>query len=947
MSHRPEPPIFALAAALLAAALTPLTARAVVPMRDGSLPAEVRAAAASGLLASPLRPALGTTAVQGHPVWVVPVLLVDFTDQPLSSASTPAVWERALFDTTHSTPTGSAYDYYRWVSRGQFWLLGKVVAVVHLTHDKHYYANGAYGLATMATPNNDYGLVNEAINLCDGKVDFSPYDQDHDGYVDMLWVIHSGIGGEATVDKDNLYSVTSSMDQWNNGNVFVTNDTIPNGGGLKMRINRFSILPELSQFHAGQLSEIGVYCHEFGHALGLPDLYDTSGGRNFGPGNFSLMSTGAYGGDGQSPESPVHMGAWPCLYLGWVPAVTPAFDTTLTIAAIEDGGPIVNLWFQGESSYEHFLIEHRRRTGFDQHLPGDGMILYHVDDLLMGYRMPINRVNGGDPPALRLVEADGFSDLVTGTSRGDAADMFPGTSGRTRIDDDTTPSLVSNSGAPTSLVVDGIHLVGAQLGLTAHVRAPGWLTPIPLPITGATPGSSSGPGPRSALLGDGSIVLVTSETPAGSKPQVRLRTQWKDGAWLPTETVSHSTGSAVDPALAPIPGGGLALVWSDSRDGVNQLWYRTKLRGNWSPETRITALPGSSRNPSIAVDPHGYVHIAWLYTENSIPQVRYKRFWFLLPGDSASAGDTTLAITGPTDRPDAPGIGVDPRGSAIVTWPERSSSPIKLWFVHVSADSGVGGRNRLGPNDQTFQQVFSSRLDDQGTLHTVWIVPNLSSTEIHYQRREAYTSFPSIRDTVLDSRPQSMQNLCLALDPGRGLHLSYELSNGGIPQVMYKRYRTDRGWDLGSTEVTRSADGIASRPQVVPRESGRVSVMFLTFPGGVPTWSERRREARRLLAPTGVPASPPVAVSRLALAPDPVRAGGAVRVAWAGTAPAGGVRVRFYDVSGRHVGDTELARSGPAWVGTLDAGRTREWGAGVYFARVEGTREAARLVVLR
>jgi immune inhibitor A len=304
MPHRPYLSLAAIAVALLAMVSAPLTARATLPMRDGSLPSEVRGAVASGLLAAPLRPALGTTAVQGHPVWVVPVILVDFTDQPLSALSTPAAWERALFDTTHSTATGSAYDYYQWVSRGQFRLVGRVVAVVHLSQDKHYYANNAYGLASMATPNNDYGAVSEAVNLCDGAVDFSPYDQDHDGYVDMLWVIHSGIGGEATVDKNNLYSVTSSMDQWSNANVFVTNDPVPNGGGQKIRINRFSILPELSQFHAGQLSEIGVYCHEFGHALGLPDLYDTSGGRNFGPGNFSLMSTGAYGGDGQSPESP-------------------------------------------------------------------------------------------------------------------------------------------------------------------------------------------------------------------------------------------------------------------------------------------------------------------------------------------------------------------------------------------------------------------------------------------------------------------------------------------------------------------------------------------------------------------------------------------------------------------------------------------------------------------
>ena len=71
-----------------ATALVAPAARATLPMPDGTVPAEVRTAAAAGLLAAPYRPGLGTTAVQGHPLWVVPVILVDFTDQALSPLST-------------------------------------------------------------------------------------------------------------------------------------------------------------------------------------------------------------------------------------------------------------------------------------------------------------------------------------------------------------------------------------------------------------------------------------------------------------------------------------------------------------------------------------------------------------------------------------------------------------------------------------------------------------------------------------------------------------------------------------------------------------------------------------------------------------------------------------------------------------------------------------------
>jgi len=933
--------VLTLALALCTSACAASLARATLPMRDGTLPSEVVHAFDAGVLSAPARPTLGTTAVQGHPTWVVPVILVDFTDQPLSTLSTPAAWERTLFDTTHAVPTGSAFDYYLWVSRGQLRLLGKVVAVIHLSQNRNYYAWNAYGLGSMSTPHNDYGVVNEAISLCDAAVDFSPYDQDHDGYVDMLWVVHSGIGGEATVDKDNLYSVTSQMDQWNNGTAFVTNDPVPSGGGLKMRINRFTILPELSQFHPGRLSEIGVFCHEFGHALGLPDLYDTTGGRNLGPGNFSLMSTGAYGTDGATPESPSHMGAWPLQFLGWIRTISPAFDTTLTPQAIEDGGPAVSLWFQGKDNPEHFLMEYRRRSGFDLHLPAEGMVLYHVDEMRMGSGLPSNRVNGGDPPALRLIEADGFHDLVAGTGRGDAADVFPGSTGRSRIDDETIPGLRSNSGAATGVAIENIRVSSGQLGFLARVRSRGWKTPTALPGTTATPGTTSGPGPRAVLLGDDSIVLASSETPGAGRPQIRLRTQRADGTWGASETVSNSTGSAVDPTVAPTPGGGLALVWSDSRTGANQLWYRTRLNGVWSPETRITSLPGSSRNPSVGVDARGSVHVAWLYTESSVSQVRYQRFYFLAPGD------TSTAITGATDRPDAPGVCVAPSGSAIVLWPERSTSPIKLWFCHVAPDSGVGPRNRLTVDPGAFELGFSARMDDQGTLHTVWTVPNASTNDIHYQRREATSKAPSIRDTVIERRSESIANLSLSIDPNRCLHLAYEIANGGIPQLLYKHAPLAGNWDMSSTEVTLPADGIASRPAVVAREPSRVSMLYLTYPAGVPTWVERRREARLFDAPTAVLDAPSPPRHWLALSPDPSRSGTPVRIVWAGPPLAEGARVTLFDLSGRRVAAARMIHAGASWTAVLPATLTREWSAGVYFARIDGQRDSARLVLLR
>jgi hypothetical protein len=142
--------------------------------------------------------------------------------------------------------------------------------------------------------------------------------------------------------------------------MFLTTQLVPGSTTEYMRLDPFSCLPELSGLIPGRRSEIGVFCHEFGHALGLPDLYDTSALDqvvNVGPGNWSLMSTGAYGGNGIQPELPAHLGGWASAYLGWSSTIRPAQDTTITITPMSSGGPVVEFWFQGESNPEHFLLE--------------------------------------------------------------------------------------------------------------------------------------------------------------------------------------------------------------------------------------------------------------------------------------------------------------------------------------------------------------------------------------------------------------------------------------------------------------------------------------------------------------------------------------------------------------------------------------------------------------
>src|SRR5262249_32011447 len=158
--------------------------------------------------------------------------------------------------------------------------------------------------------------------------------------------------GERSPDSTTFWSITSSLDdQWRYGDVFETAQLLPGASNHHYTINRFSTLPELSSVQNGRISEIGVYCHEFGHALGLPDLYDAStipyGFQNAGPGNWSLMSTGAYGGTGATPERPAGLDAWSKRYLDWITSFRPGSDTLVTLQPVSEGQSVLELWSQG------------------------------------------------------------------------------------------------------------------------------------------------------------------------------------------------------------------------------------------------------------------------------------------------------------------------------------------------------------------------------------------------------------------------------------------------------------------------------------------------------------------------------------------------------------------------------------------------------------------------
>jgi hypothetical protein len=235
--------------------------------------------------------------------------------------------------------------------------------------------------------------------------------------------------------------------------------------------------------------------------------------------------------------------------------------------------------------------------------------------------------------------------------------------------------------------------------------------------------------------------------------------------------------------------------------------------------------------------------------------------------------------------------------------------------------------------------LLAATVDRSGTLHVGWLESGIGGTNLHYQRRAASTS----RDTVIVSRGEPIPDFALAADPDGGIHLIMEAADGAGSKILYKRRSGDSRWDIGSTEVTTSDDGIAVRPSILARSTGSVTTLYTTY-ASVAAFVERSRNLST--GPLTAVSSPPIeAIFAWRIGPNPLQPGTSLRLLGQG-APPPGAHVEVFDLSGRRVAEAGLRVTRDGWAAEIPGSRTREWSSGVYFARLGGSPGSVRLVVL-
>lgn len=359
-------------------------------------------------------------------------ILVDFEDNEANRENySTEHYEQMLFSRGEFR-TGSMRDWYLENSYGDVDITGQVVGWYRMPHDYAYYVQGVNGFGEY--PQNARGLTRDALRAADEDVDFREFDNDDNHVVEALFIVHAGPGAEVTGSDDMIWSHA-----W-----YVPRNLTIDG----MRFQNYAMEPENGQ--------IGVFGHELGHSLfDLPDLYDTSY-ESSGVGRWSMMSGGSWGGGGTRP---VHFDAW-CKYdIGFIdpfPIVQDHDNLVIEPAALESD--VLMLWRDGEFNGQYFLLENRQQLGFDESLPGSGILIWHVDEAMEDNRNPWWPGRPSEPHNIvALEQADGRYDLEHDRNSGDRGDPFPGTGWNTTFGADTEPDSRDYRGRSTNITIHSIE----------------------------------------------------------------------------------------------------------------------------------------------------------------------------------------------------------------------------------------------------------------------------------------------------------------------------------------------------------------------------------------------------------------------------------------------------------------------------------------------------------
>ena len=271
---------------------------------------------------------------------------------------------------------GSVNQYFADMSNNQFSPQFDIVGPVTVSRESAYYGKNGSG-----NDNNDQhytDMIKEACKLVDDRVNFADYDSDNDGYVDLVYIIYAGYSESISGNsEDCLWPKSGTADKLG------TYD-----GKTVCRFGINNELNETPEYTANRkdgklyINGIGLFCHEFSHCLGIPDLYPTtkpaSTQNNQSPEYWDVMDMGCYGGNGYG-YCPIPYSPWEKSIMGWVqPTTLSAQAQQITLEPYDQASKALKIEADDKSG-EYLLLQNIRQEGWYKYVFGYGLLVWRID----------------------------------------------------------------------------------------------------------------------------------------------------------------------------------------------------------------------------------------------------------------------------------------------------------------------------------------------------------------------------------------------------------------------------------------------------------------------------------------------------------------------------------------------------------------------------------------
>ena len=409
-----------------------------------SMANQIRQARAKQMVVTPNSPVIGTRKML--------LILVEFSDYSFKKSKNDFDKLMNQLNYTDGGRYGSVRDYFKENSFDQLDLVTDVVGIYRLSNKRSYYG----GNDGAGNDKNPRAMAQEAVTMANADVDFSQYDTDKDGIVDGIHIIYAGPGEEAGGGSDCIWAHAWTVSATVDGK----------------STSHYSCSPEIRGSGGSNITHIGVICHEIGHVLGTKDFYDTNygtGGEYPGTGDWDIMGTGSWNGDGACPA---HFNPFTKIYdYAWaVPTVVSDTYSAKLEAKTKNGFIQINT----RSGDEFFLLEYKCNRGFDSKLPGHGLMIYRAAENLS--LKEFNTINAYHRQQFYPIVANASSAIPTDdpSSYGNvnsSAAPFPGTTGVTEFTDYSTPSMKSWNKYTTKLPITSIKENTSEGYVTFDVAA--------------------------------------------------------------------------------------------------------------------------------------------------------------------------------------------------------------------------------------------------------------------------------------------------------------------------------------------------------------------------------------------------------------------------------------------------------------------------------------------